>query len=81
MYSLSPASYARFRSLQIGQSISMPVWRSAGPIVAEILTMCRIIFVGWATPRLPRTFLRGGILLVKCGHICCGRHVGTLNLA
>ena len=66
MYSLSPASYARFRSLQIVQSISMPAWRFAGPIVAEILTMCRIIVVGWATPQLPE-------------HSCAGHPAGQMR--
>lgn len=35
MYSLSPSSYARSRSLQIGQSIPAPLRRSAGPTVVS----------------------------------------------
>ena len=34
MYSRTPASYVRFRSLQIGQSIPAPLRRSAAPTVA-----------------------------------------------
>jgi hypothetical protein len=36
MYSLSPASYARFRSIQIVQSIPVPFRRFAGPTVASM---------------------------------------------
>jgi hypothetical protein len=36
MYSLSPASYARFRSIQIVQSIPAPFWRFAGRTIASI---------------------------------------------
>jgi len=65
MYSLSPASYARSRSLQIGQCISAPFRRSAGPTVAKM----RLWFN--KPPKIPIEVLCSQAIYEKDRH---GRH-------
>jgi hypothetical protein len=47
MYSLSPASYARFRSIQIVHSIAAPFWRFAGRTVASIRSRINNCLKAW----------------------------------